>query len=122
MSVHLKRWLTKDEHVDHINDDKSDDRIENYQILTLTENNQKQAALVGCKVVEYKCAVCDNKFVVKRKYSHYVIGEKSMTCSRSCGGKASHFPSPVQIVLREYNWYDEHHWSDRLKEGRNMIS
>lgn len=121
MSVHLKRWLTNDEHVDHINNDKSDDRIENYQILTLAENNKKQASVIGCQVVEYKCAICGNKFVVKRKHSHFTIKGKSMTCSRSCGGKASHLTTPIQNVLREYNWYDEHHWSDQLGNERRKI-
>lgn len=121
MSIHLKRWLTKDEHVDHINNNKMDDRIDNYQILTLAENNQKQASLLGCQVVEYKCAACDNKFVVKRKYSHFVTGNKSMTCSRSCGGKSSHFTTPIQNVIREYNWYDEHHWSDQLGKERRLL-
>lgn len=41
MQEHLGRELTSDEHVDHINEDPTDDRIENLQILTCKENNQK---------------------------------------------------------------------------------
>jgi len=114
MSVHLKRWLTKDEHVDHINNDKLDDRIENYQILSLADNNRKQASLIGCAMVQYKCPVCSQIFSVKRKNSHFV-GRKnqvSITCSRSCGGKAGASKAGI-IMLREYNWYDEHHYTEQ---------
>lgn len=42
MSTKLGRYLDKDEEVDHINNDKSDDRISNLQILTKRENIQKE--------------------------------------------------------------------------------
>lgn len=41
MQEHLERELTSDEHVDHINEDPTDDRIENLQVLTRVENTQK---------------------------------------------------------------------------------
>lgn len=114
MSVHLKRHLLKDEHVDHINNDKLDDRIDNFQILSLAENNRKQAALKGCAMVEYKCPICEKIFSVKRKNSHYVgkRSQTSITCSKSCGGKAS-FSKPGIIELRQYNWYDEHPYNEQ---------
>lgn len=42
MSVKLKRYLKDDEHVDHIDNDKTNDDINNLQILSQTENNQKE--------------------------------------------------------------------------------
>ena len=41
MEQHLGRKLETWEEVDHINDDCTDDRIENYQILTKPENIEK---------------------------------------------------------------------------------
>ncbi len=41
MIQHLQRNLLKEEHVDHINDDCTDDRVENLQILSQLENNRK---------------------------------------------------------------------------------
>lgn len=41
MMGHLGRRLGRNEHVDHINDDPLDDRVENSQILTPAENNRK---------------------------------------------------------------------------------
>lgn len=41
MVQHLGRRLGPDEHVDHVNDDPLDDRIDNLQILTRAENARK---------------------------------------------------------------------------------
>lgn len=41
MSVHLGRLLSKEEQVDHINNDPTDDRIENFQLLSQLENIKK---------------------------------------------------------------------------------
>ena len=42
MATKLCRYLEKDEEVDHINNNKTDDRISNLQILTKSENMQKE--------------------------------------------------------------------------------
>ena len=64
MSVHLKRLLNKDEHVDHINNDKLDDRIENLQILTPEMNNLKMRLYNGIKraKVKLRCPICKIDF------------------------------------------------------------
>ena len=41
MAVSLKRYLLDTETVDHINEDKTDDRLENLQILSRVENIKK---------------------------------------------------------------------------------
>jgi hypothetical protein len=46
MSVHLKRYLSVHETVDHINEDKTDDRLENLQILSTRDNIQKHAEFI----------------------------------------------------------------------------
>lgn len=47
MSVKLGRYLDKTETVDHINEDKSDDRIDNLQILSNADNIKKHAKHVA---------------------------------------------------------------------------
>lgn len=41
MEQHLGRELEEWEHVDHINEDHTDNRIENLQLLSASENNRK---------------------------------------------------------------------------------
>lgn len=45
MSVKLKRFLTSDEQVDHIDNDKTNDDINNLQVLSVKENQQKAGLL-----------------------------------------------------------------------------
>ena len=102
MSVHLGRYLNEDEEVDHIDNDKSNDVIENLQILSRQNNIRKQASKVGKKRVRYECPVCENIFDVRKGLSHLVVKtKKSMTCSRTCGGKISHMDTEDRIRFIE---------------------
>jgi hypothetical protein len=93
MSCHLNRFLGKDEHVDHIDGNKLNDTIENLQILSLKENNQKRLNQLNIKAayITLECPICkkqftrrQNKVITKLKYG------KKPCCSRRCGGiKAS---------------------------------
>lgn len=60
MSVYLGRFLASSEHVDHINEDKTDDRIENLQILSCGENSAKNVKFrTGGRLKAYiKCPSC----------------------------------------------------------------
>ena len=61
MSVTLKRYLTNQEHVDHIDNDKTNDSISNLQILTPKENNQK-SFLKGETLLDFICPICKKEF------------------------------------------------------------
>lgn len=95
MEQQLGRELMADEHVDHINDDFTDDRIENLQILTPKENNAKARKFHDSeeKILEYVCPVCYKSFgqlerVVRRNQE--VLGYSGPYCSKECAGQSSH--------------------------------
>ena len=91
MEQHLGRKLESWEQVDHINNDPTDDRLENFQILTQLENIQKSAVKV--KYIEFTCPVCKNTFSIsagRYKHNQLVQGKAGPYCSRSCAGKIHH--------------------------------
>jgi len=95
MSVSQGRLLTRDEQVDHINDDKTDDSIENLQILSAEANKRKQEDLYRQThqlETELKCPVCDASFMISsRNYRYHTNkGRVNFCCSRSCSVKLQH--------------------------------
>ena len=90
MSVHLGRLLDEDEHVDHVDNDRLNDVIENLQVLTPEENLKKQAAHKGIKTAVLKCPHCCKEFEKRLNQTH--LGGKpgtSTACSRCCSGSFS---------------------------------
>jgi hypothetical protein len=81
MSVHLGRVLTEDEHVDHKNDDKLDDRIDNYQILTPAQNLEKYNRSHPKKVVDVRCFWCGTTFQMDKRNVPF---RPNACCSRKC--------------------------------------
>ena len=63
LETHLKRELTYEETVDHIDNDKTNDSIENLQILSLSENAKKQQVLNPRKIYEFVCPCCGRKAI-----------------------------------------------------------
>lgn len=93
MSVHLGRELTVSEEVDHINGDKADDRLENLEVVSRTENRRRQAAMSSRTTVELVCPHCKTSFVREKRQTHLAKGRGLKTyCSRSCVGKSVHNP------------------------------
>ena len=62
MSVKMGRFLTDEETVDHIDNDKLNDSIDNLQILSLADNNRKEANRIGKKMVILMCPNCHKIF------------------------------------------------------------
>lgn len=90
MSTNLGRFLKDDEHVDHIDNDKSNDDINNLQILSPLENRIKQEKLYreqNPSEVSLICATCTKTF--KREIKNYNYkkkkGQEKFYCSRPCG-------------------------------------
>lgn len=89
MEQHLGRKLEDWEEVDHINDDPTDDRIENFQLLTKPENIKKSAK--GVKWGMFVCPTCECDFFAKMR--HVTGNQKTQKkrgpyCSRRCAGLA----------------------------------
>jgi hypothetical protein len=92
LEQHLGRELLSTEHVDHINNDFTDNRIENLQILSQAENNTKAAALRPRKIYKFVCSNCGKEAErylnhVKNNWSKH---KKGPYCSRKCAGQATY--------------------------------
>jgi hypothetical protein len=90
MEKFLGRKLKGDETVDHINNDFTDDRIENLQILSRADNIRKSTP--KRKIFVFICPVCGKE---SSKYLSNVNNNKRQHksgpfCSRSCAGKGSY--------------------------------
>ena len=93
MSCKLGRYLNSDEVVDHIDDDKLNDCLSNYQILTTRENNAKGRSRTHRTLI---CPVCNEAFTKEaRQVDHKIASGKTPTCSRTCGGKWSHISARI---------------------------
>ena len=91
MSVHLKRYLTSAEVVDHVNNNPMDDRISNYQLLSSSENIKKGLKALNKSQLfcDFICGSCGELFTKVRKQTHLAKGGrvKSTYCSKACAGK-----------------------------------
>lgn len=93
MSVHMGRILSQTEHVDHIDNDKSNDELSNLQILTPEENRLKAEELYRSEnrlTLELSCSNCGSIFEYPmRNYRFYTKnGRKNFYCSRPCVAKS----------------------------------
>ena len=80
MAVHMGRLLSESEHVDHIDDDKTNDVISNLQILSQAANNKKSSK--GLTIVTLSCGCCGKSFVREKRQLY--SPRKTISCSRKC--------------------------------------
>jgi HNH endonuclease len=88
MENHLGRELTKDETVDHINNDFTDDRIENLQVLSLEDNVKK--SFIPAIYLELTCKCCGKIFKRRKAVHEYetkIRNKDGPYCSHRCVGK-----------------------------------
>lgn len=87
MSLKLGRELRADEEVDHIDDDCLNDDIDNLQVLTPEQNQEKSNVQRHvAALVELTCPVCGCTFArlgrdVRKRQKREV---QPLTCSKSC--------------------------------------
>lgn len=79
--------------VDHINGDRSDDRLENLQLLPRSENAAKHAKMFRpTPMLEVVCE-CGARFEVQERVhrrNQIVLKKAGPYCSKSCAGRFSH--------------------------------
>lgn len=90
MECHLNRYLGKDETVDHIDCDFTNNALDNLQVLPRAEHARKDA--VKALPLECVCA-CGRKFIAKNRrdvFNNRKKGKSGPYCSRTCAGRYSH--------------------------------
>jgi hypothetical protein len=95
VAVKLGRYLSDKEHVDHIDNDKTNDEVSNLQILTLAENNKKAGRYKGHEMAKLKCPACGVEFIKYKKQTFLIKGGKLTFCSRKCSGLMSSVTSKL---------------------------
>lgn len=86
LGVREGRELSKNEQADHINGDKTNDSLDNLQILSPLENHHKTFKR-GETMYDHVCPVCSKPFQLSARQNH----KTNPTCSRKCGGIKSHW-------------------------------
>lgn len=91
MEEKLGRELDPSETVDHVDEDKTNDSIDNLAVLPLKENIQKNFKETRpMKFIEFVCPVCQQT-AVKRKANvdkNRRQGKSGPFCSKKCAGKS----------------------------------
>lgn len=88
--VYHKVILNDDQFVDHIDADKTHDKIGNLQILSREENAIKAVTdlnLDNSNIYTLKCPNCD---IIFQKSYRLLHGKRAAFCSRSCAGSFYH--------------------------------
>lgn len=89
LSVSLSRYLTKDETVDHIDNNKTNNDLSNLQILSIGDNVRKSHKK---PLFVTNCFICGKSFNVKRNLTieqKLKCKNNELCCSRECGHKKS---------------------------------
>lgn len=86
VSVSLGRYLQESEHVDHIDEDKTNNNISNLQILNQKENNLKASKHKGRLLAEIKCPSCSSIFTRRKGRTQAVdsLKGKITCCTKEC--------------------------------------
>lgn len=84
----LESWET----ADHINEDKTDDRLENLQVLSLSDNVKKHNLLNPAKIYYFFCPCCGNgsKKPMNWVRGNWKKGKSGPYCSRKCAGSTTY--------------------------------
>ena len=92
MEQYLGKKLLPNQTIDHINNNASDNRIENLQILSLSENIKKQKQLNPAKIYKFICPCCKNESekLLRNVKGNKQKGKSGPYCSRKCAAKMTY--------------------------------
>ena len=79
----------ENEVVHHINEDKTDNRFENLEVLARENHGSLHGEDINATYVKLVCPCCGDEFVKRRNQTHLVKPNKASYCSQSCIGKMS---------------------------------
>lgn len=87
MEEELGRYLVGDEETHHIDEDPTNDSIDNLEVLKRAEHRQLHAN--GRTIVKSKCSHCGKE--LERELRHIRKGQINIFCSRRCNGKHNQY-------------------------------
>lgn len=87
MCVKEGRILSKNEEVDHIDNNKTNDDPSNLQIITPKDNKRKEIKHRGTTYAIIKCPWCREYYLTTVRKTHLKKGGLYTTCSRKCSRK-----------------------------------
>ena len=88
----LGRKLESHETCDHIDNDPTNNSLDNLQVLSRLDNIRKRAALTPKELGTFTCPVCKCSFTKPMAYVRHnrKQNKSGPYCSRSCAGKGRH--------------------------------
>lgn len=104
LAVKLGRFLTNEETVDHIDEDKTNDDINNLQILSMADNIRKSHKQPDMELI---CPICNTKFyraLTQLRSKKNRARLNMIACSRVCGGKLSHISKDFNNLAGKINF------------------
>ena len=87
MSVHLGRFLTENEEVDHKDGNKTNDELGNLQVLQVSVHRDKTNKERYREYIFLTCAYCFSSIIREARNESKRKGGKLDFCNRSCSGK-----------------------------------
>lgn len=92
---YYKCEIARGDEVDHINNDKMDDRIENLQVISGKLNRNKSKMIKT--MIERVCPVCGVTFLFEKRN---LSTHPNPCCSRRCGGIKAHWTQELNQTLK----------------------
>lgn len=97
MSLHLGYIPSRDMDVDHIDQDPTNDRVSNLQLVSKSDNLAKGGTHhASAWLIKASCVVC-GRDVTKRGRISYFPPDSIFSCSRVCAGSISHMRKNMEL-------------------------
>jgi hypothetical protein len=103
MENHLGRLLNPDEIVHHVNGKKKDNRLENLEIMSISEHARYHGSQQGVTMVDFICPNCGVVFVktkrntLDKNHSSQHGRTKLFYCSKSCSATFEHLRKTYKL-------------------------